>query len=696
VQTRLVSRLIALAAIGGGAVAVLVPNAGAAPGRYQAGADANLVEVRALNVPGTGNLADATVAPARAAVDLEGIDNSPARSLAQARNLAVSALFGALPIDAIVRAEQTAPPVATEADVAGPAVPAEVAPLLAANVATATARARWAGDDACVSGEDIANAASQLANAQVLDLSTAGFGNVVATDPQAVSFSHSAVRIVDVPDQTTKGLQAQTTTALAGLTLFQGSPLELTLEIVGDPIVTATVTGQPGGATVSYTQPVIRVSQGDTVIGTLDASDADLTVPGLPLIELELGTLVSQTNPDGTSATAQADVLRVRLVAVEGTIELLNVAIGSQAVAASVPAGGIACSTSSPSAGPDTDNDGLTDDRENQIGTDPNDPDTDDDGLTDGAEVNTYRTDPKDPDTDDGGVKDGPEVDRGTDPLDPADDVKAAPDPDRDNDGLTNDREVQLGTNPDDPDTDDDGLTDGAEVNTLDTNPKDPDTDHGGVPDGVEVNRGTDPKDPADDLDSGLDGDDDGLTDDRENQLGTDPTDPDTDDDGLTDGAEVNTVKTDPKNRDTDGGGVVDGVEVDRGSNPLDPADDSQPGPQPDADGDGLTDEREGQLGTNPNDPDTDKDGLHDGAEVNTFKTDPLDPDTDGGGVLDGPEVSRGTNPLKRCDDRPGACPIAAGGQLPATGDMPVPATAGLALLAAAGAALGLRRQATR
>jgi len=35
----------------------------------------------------------------------------------------------------------------------------------------------------------------------------------------------------------------------------------------------------------------------------------------------------------------------------------------------------------------DSDNDGLTDSEENELGTDPNDPDTDDDGLTDGEEV---------------------------------------------------------------------------------------------------------------------------------------------------------------------------------------------------------------------------------------------------------------------------------------------------------------------
>ncbi|MBP5545069.1 MAG: OmpA family protein [Kiritimatiellae bacterium] len=85
-------------------------------------------------------------------------------------------------------------------------------------------------------------------------------------------------------------------------------------------------------------------------------------------------------------------------------------------------------------AGPvDTDGDGLTDDYEMQIGTDPNNPDTDGDGLTDGAEVLKYKTDPLNPDSDFDGLKDGAEVFKyKTDPLDP----------DTDKGGVTDGHEV--------------------------------------------------------------------------------------------------------------------------------------------------------------------------------------------------------------------------------------------------------------
>jgi outer membrane protein OmpA-like peptidoglycan-associated protein len=72
----------------------------------------------------------------------------------------------------------------------------------------------------------------------------------------------------------------------------------------------------------------------------------------------------------------------------------------------------------------DTDGDGLSDGQEvNTYHTDPLKADTDGDGLSDGQEVLKYKTDPLKADTDGGSVNDGVEVARGTDPLNPADDV---------------------------------------------------------------------------------------------------------------------------------------------------------------------------------------------------------------------------------------------------------------------------------
>jgi hypothetical protein len=64
----------------------------------------------------------------------------------------------------------------------------------------------------------------------------------------------------------------------------------------------------------------------------------------------------------------------------------------------------------------DTDGDGLTDDEEALLGTDPTLADTDGDGLDDGIEV-TIGTDPLDADSDGDTLSDGDEIDNGTNPL---------------------------------------------------------------------------------------------------------------------------------------------------------------------------------------------------------------------------------------------------------------------------------------
>ena len=143
----------------------------------------------------------------------------------------------------------------------------------------------------------------------------------------------------------------------------------------------------------------------------------------------------------------------------------------------------------------DSDADGLSDDDEAALGTDPTDPDTDDDGLEDGDEVHVHGTDPLVADTDVDGLLDGFEVTHGLDPKTPGDEAL-----DTDGDGLSNLDEQAAGTDPNDSDTDDDGLTDGEEVGIHGTDPTVADTDGGGRRDGDEVHvDGTDPLDPADD-----------------------------------------------------------------------------------------------------------------------------------------------------------------------------------------------------
>ncbi|ADV48614.1 outer membrane adhesin like protein [Cellulophaga algicola DSM 14237] len=186
----------------------------------------------------------------------------------------------------------------------------------------------------------------------------------------------------------------------------------------------------------------------------------------------------------------------------------------------------------------DTDNDGINDNEEVAIGTDPSNPDTDGDGINDGQEVNVDTTDPLDDCSSVGGS-----------PLGASD---------CDNDGLTTDQEVSLGTDPNNPDSDNDGLLDGEEM-ALGTDPLNPDSDGDGIIDGQEVVDNTNPLDDCDHIGGKAlpesDCDADGLTTAQEDAIGSDPNNADTDGDTILDGQEI-TDSTDPLNPCDSIGGI--------------------------------------------------------------------------------------------------------------------------------------------
>ena len=305
----------------------------------------------------------------------------------------------------------------------------------------------------------------------------------------------------------------------------------------------------------------------------------------------------------------------------------------------------------------DSDGDGLLDGEEDvdgdgacgELETHPMDADTDDGGVSDGVELLLNGTDPLDPsddvahDSDGDGLDDDLEEALGTDPLDP----------DSDGDGLwdglelglVDDRDPLSTTDPLDPDSDGDGLLDGLEdvdadgaVGRLELDPTDPDCDGDGLEDGTEdadhdgvlgsFDGETDPRE--------ADTDGDGLDDGRELWLGIDPLEQDSDGDTIRDDHEA-TGRGDAA-PDTDGDGTIDALDADSDGDTVDDLDEAGDGqlrtPPVDSDGDGWPDFR---------DLDSDDGGVDDGTERRVHATDPTDPSDDGRGWLeDGGQVVGG------------------------------------------------------
>ena len=214
--------------------------------------------------------------------------------------------------------------------------------------------------------------------------------------------------------------------------------------------------------------------------------------------------------------------------------------------------------------------------------------------------------DPNDRDSD--GVSNDREVENGTDP----DNARDRP-VDTDGDGTLDATELKFGSNPLDPtsrpgDMDNDGERDMS----------DDDRDGDGVPNSYEEAAGTDPNDntstppdsdgdgrnDAQDWDSDTDGD--GFSDRDESRAGTNPRD-NTDMPGDVDGDR----RPDERDDDIDGDGISNADERANGNDPRDAADkpaDADGDGVPDArdgsdsDGDGWTDWHEHQMGTDPTD----------------------------------------------------------------------------------------------
>jgi hypothetical protein len=578
------------------------------------------------DVPGLGSLVDLVIGETSGTVS----PSASPRAVAEARNLsAEGALLQNLPVPSVARSEATDANRDPGADDAT-AVPVAIPGVANLGAFSATAQARWGGDDSCLPANGLfTSSVATTASASVLPLDLPGVSAATLVElPGEVSVAQrSSLTSTSVPGK--KAVRSVATTGTADLSLV-GDAAQV--EVISAPTLVATAAGTDGGASVEYTAAVLEVTgpDGEEFILPTDGAPASIALPDNPLLTLQL-SIPEPTNvvesADGRTASGDAATLEVALKLADVTVA--EAQLFPMHAEAEAPTGGVTCE-----------------------GTATAD-DSDGDGLTDGQEGN-YNTDPTNPDTDGDGLSDGYEVANGSDPTNAADPGNAIPGVDTDGDGVTDVEEGANGTDRLNPDTDSDGLDDGSEQDRK-TDPLNPDTDSDGLQDGREVILDTDP------LKADTDGD--GLKDGREvngatvqgfGVVTTNPRNADTDNDGLKDRQEIKGTAnkkygkkaTNPRIADSDADGITDGQEV-RGSNM-----------KVKVRFEGKKKVKVGVVKTNPRDADTDNDGLKDGAEVRgakklgkTYRSNPLRKDSDRDGLKDRVEVTGSAN--KRWNSKP-------------------------------------------
>ncbi|GGM44972.1 hypothetical protein GCM10012275_15000 [Longimycelium tulufanense] len=200
----------------------------------------------------------------------------------------------------------------------------------------------------------------------------------------------STVRLVDVEGLPGKAVRATSTVEVSSVRLLPGTPQEIRAEVVSQPTLTATSTGEENTSTLHYAAPVVRVVQTGQELAVLDAANPKLDVPvGVPIFTDDeplqrpvIGALLPDGSPvpsalgridiavlrlhigqlsekrTGASVGAVARLLDVQLVPTNALNlpdlppALAQVAIGEQVARALAPRGGVTCGAPEQPAAP--------------------------------------------------------------------------------------------------------------------------------------------------------------------------------------------------------------------------------------------------------------------------------------------------------------------------------------------------------
>ena len=267
------------------------------------------------------------------------------------------------------KSEGSAPPNHHDSKQVGPI---NAAPVVYASAAQGTSDALW-NTETCILGDDISRGIGYSADAQLVDTGSGSapdlnvpLAAVDAPDGRRNVVQSLAHETLLPNSKGDFGLQSQVEQTLAPITLFRGSPNEVTFEIGGEWVLTTFASGVPGESKVTYhplkndgtpadpDTEILRIIQGGSVTKILSFQDLfgdtgldQLNIPGV--LEVAIGEDPraiggdASTKPsiaaDGTSISAAVDVLRIKLA--DGALG--DIRAGHMEAKATVPSGGVNC-----------------------------------------------------------------------------------------------------------------------------------------------------------------------------------------------------------------------------------------------------------------------------------------------------------------------------------------------------------------
>ena len=214
------------------------------------------------------------------------------------------------------------------------------APLVTAAVSSGQTAATWAGKGKCVSSkQDATSGMASTADLAIAPDAAPGVSSLVGLPGTA--YARQTTRYLVSKGRA--GVTGTATTSLGDLVLFGGM---LNVNVVSDPVMTATATGKPGGAKVEYTPAVLAITGPDGVPMTIptDGAPAEIDIPLDPIAHVTIqfpGIIKEKVLENGRLAKAKSVALRV-VLSLGGQV-VADVAVAPLQTKMKVPAGGISC-----------------------------------------------------------------------------------------------------------------------------------------------------------------------------------------------------------------------------------------------------------------------------------------------------------------------------------------------------------------